>query len=61
MDFVGCFSRTRKGDDYLFVVVNKFSKMCTLMPCKKSIKGEDVANMFFEKDHQGTRHNKHVL
>jgi hypothetical protein len=34
--------------DYLFVVVDKFKKMCILMPCKKTIKGQ-VANDFFEQ------------
>jgi hypothetical protein len=47
MDFVGGFPTTRKGHDYLFVVVDRFNKMCILMPCKK--------------DHQRTRSNKHVL
>jgi hypothetical protein len=47
--FVGGFPRTRKGHDYLFVVVDRFSKMCILMPCKKTIKGQDATNMFFEK------------
>jgi hypothetical protein len=49
--FYGKFSMptTRKGHDYLFVVVDKFSKMCILMPCKKTIKGQEAANMFFEQ------------
>lgn len=49
MDFVGGLPTTRKGHDYLFVVANRFSKMCILMPCKKTITGQVVANMFFEK------------
>jgi hypothetical protein len=49
MDFMGGFPRTRKGHDYLFVVVDRFSKMCILMPCKKTIKGQDATIMFFEK------------
>ena len=34
MDFVGGLLMTKGGHDYLFVVVDMFSKMCMLMPCK---------------------------
>jgi hypothetical protein len=49
MDFVGGLPTTRKGHDYLFVVVDRFSKMCILMPCKKTIKGQEATNLFFEQ------------
>jgi hypothetical protein len=32
-----------------FVVVDRFNKMCILMPCKKTIKGQEATNMFFEQ------------
>jgi hypothetical protein len=48
MDFVGGLTTTRKGHDYLFVVVDRFSKMGILMPCKKTIKGQEATIMFFE-------------
>jgi len=32
MEFVGGLLTTRKGHAYLFVVVDRFSKMCVLMP-----------------------------
>jgi hypothetical protein len=48
-DFVGDLPRTKKVHDYLLVVVDKFSKMCILMPSKKTIEGQDATNMFFEK------------
>jgi hypothetical protein len=48
MDFVGGLPTTRKGHDYLFVLVDRFSKMCILVPCKKTIKGQEAENMFFE-------------
>jgi hypothetical protein len=38
MDFVGGLLRIRKGHDYLYVVVERFSKMCVLMACKNTIK-----------------------
>nr|GEV77433.1 hypothetical protein [Tanacetum cinerariifolium] len=48
MDFVGGLPRTRKGNDYFFVVVDRFSKMVVLMLCKKTITGEEPARLFFE-------------
>jgi len=35
MDFVGGLPLSRKSHNYLYVVVDRFSKMCILMPCKK--------------------------
>ena len=35
MDFVGGLPLSKKSHDYLYVVVDRFSKMCILMPCKK--------------------------
>ena len=35
MDFMGGFPMSRKGHDFLYVVVDRFSKMCILMACKK--------------------------
>ena len=49
MDFVSGKQTTRKGNDYVFVVVYRLSKMCILMPCKKTIKGQEATNMFFEQ------------
>jgi hypothetical protein len=37
MDFVGGFPMSWRGHDYLFVIVGWFSKMCVLIPCKKTI------------------------
>jgi hypothetical protein len=38
MDFLGGFPINKKGHDYIFVVVDKFSKMC-IMYYKETIKG----------------------
>jgi hypothetical protein len=48
MDFVGGLPMSKRGHDYLYVVVDRFSKMCILMPCKKQIIVEQTANHFFQ-------------
>ena len=48
MYFVGGLLMSRKGHDYLYVVVDRFRKMCLLMPCKKKITAEQTANIFFQ-------------
>jgi hypothetical protein len=48
MDFVGGLPMTRGGHDYLYVIVDRFNKMCILMPCKKQITAEKTANLFFQ-------------
>jgi len=35
MDFVGGLPKSRKVHDYLYVIVDRFSKMCILIPCNK--------------------------
>ena len=35
MDFFRGLPMSRKGHEYLYVVVDQFKKMCILMPCKK--------------------------
>ena len=47
MDFVGGLPMTKKDHDYLFVIMDRFSKMCVLIPCKKTITGQDTTNLFF--------------
>jgi len=48
MDFVGGLPMSRKGHDYLYDVVDHFSKMCVLMPCKKQVIVEKTEKMFFQ-------------
>jgi len=47
MDFVGGLLATRRGHDYLFMVVDRFNKMCVLMSCKNTISGEEATKLFF--------------
>jgi len=44
----GGFTKNRKGNDYLFVEVDKFIKMFVLMPYKMTIRGKETTNVFFE-------------
>ena len=39
---------SRKHHDYLYVVVDRFSKMCILMPCKKTITIEKTVELYFQ-------------
>ena len=48
MEFVGDLPMSRKGHDYLYVVVDQFSKMCILMPCKKQVTTELAAYLYFQ-------------
>ena len=34
MDFVGGLPLSKRGHDYLFVVLDRFNNMCILIPCK---------------------------
>ena len=48
MDFVGGLPLSRKGHDYLYVVIDRFSQMCILTPCKKKITAEQTAQLLFQ-------------
>jgi hypothetical protein len=48
MDFVGGLPMTKGAYDYLYVVVDRFNKMCILMPCKNQVIAEKIANLFFQ-------------
>ena len=48
MDFVGGIPLLKRGHDYLYVVVDRFNKMCILMPCKKKIIAEQTSHLFFQ-------------
>jgi hypothetical protein len=40
---------TKKGNDFIFVVVAQFLKMAILIAYNKRITTEDTANMFFKR------------
>lgn len=49
MDFVGPLPMTPSGNDFLLVVVDKFSKMVHLIPCVQSITAAAVAQLVYDQ------------
>jgi hypothetical protein len=48
MDYMSGLPSTKQGNDCVFVVVDRFSKMAILVACKKRIIAEATAMLFFE-------------
>jgi hypothetical protein len=48
MDYMSVLPSTKKGNDYVFVGVDRFSKMTNLTPCKMSITFEATTKLLFE-------------
>jgi hypothetical protein len=48
MDYMSGLSSTKQGNDCVFVVIDRFSKMEILVACKKNITTEATTKLFFE-------------
>jgi hypothetical protein len=49
MDYMSGILSTKHGNDYVFVVVDRFLKMAIITAYKKNITVVDTVNLFFER------------
>ena len=48
LDFVTSLPKTARGFDAVLTVVDKFSKLVTLIPCTTDVDAQETARLFFE-------------
>lgn len=48
IDYMSGLPSTKYGNDYVFMVVDRFSKMAIMAPCKKNIIANATTKIFFE-------------
>jgi hypothetical protein len=48
MDYMSGLPSTKQGNEFVFMVVDRFSKLAIMASCKKSITMEATAKLFFE-------------
>jgi hypothetical protein len=49
MDYMSGLPSTKWGNDYVFMVVDHFSKMAIMVACKKNITTKDTTKIFLER------------
>jgi hypothetical protein len=49
MDYMSIFLSTKHGNDFVFMVIDQFSKMSILVACKKNVTVTDIVKLFFER------------